>query len=134
MNMVNIEAEKKKIREANQDWYRLENENKVDEIFEKYVTDDLILQVPGMPQFVGREASYAFMKPFIEDVLISIDGKPAQLEVSASGELAYDLGNSTAMVNSPDGPVEDKQKYLIIWKKVDGNWKAVAGSFSSDLS
>ena len=87
-----------------------------------------------MPQFVGREASYAFMKPFIEDVLISIDGKPTQLEVSASGELAYDLGNSTAIVNSPDGPVEDKQKYLIIWKKIDGNWKAVAGSFSSDLS
>ena len=132
--MVDIEAEKKKIWEANQDWYRLENENKVDEIFEKYVSDDLILQVPGMPQFVGREASYAFMKSFIEDVLISIDGKPAQLEVSASGELAYDLGNSTAMVNSPDGPVEDKQKYLIIWKKIDGNWKAVAGSFSSDLS
>ena len=68
--MVNIEAEKKKIWEANQDWYRLENENKVDEIFEKYVTDDLILQVPGMPQFVGREASYAFMKPFIYEVLI----------------------------------------------------------------
>ena len=132
--MVDIKAEKKKIWEANQDWYRLENENKVDEIFEKYVSDDLILQVPGMPQFVGREASYAFMKPFIEDVLISIDGKSAQLEVSASGELAYDLGNSTAMVNSPDGPVEDKQKYLIIWKKIDGNWKAVAGSFSSDLS
>jgi ketosteroid isomerase-like protein len=132
--MVDIEAEKKKIWEANQDWYRLENENKVDEIFEKYVSDDLVLQVPGMPQFVGREAGYAFMKPFIEDVLISIDGKPAQLEVSASGELAYDLGNSTAMVNSPDGPVEDKQKYLIIWKKIDGNWKAVAGSFSSDLS
>ena len=132
--MVDIEAEKKKIWEANQDWYRLENENKVDEIFEKYVSDDLILQVPGMPQFVGREASYAFMKPFIEDVLISIDGKSAQLEVSASGELAYDLGNSTAMVNSPDGPVEDKQKYLIIWKKIDGKWKAVAGSFSSDLS
>jgi len=132
--MVDIEAEKKKIWEANQDWYRLENENKVDEIFEKYVTDDLILQVPGMPQFVGREASYAFMKPFIEDVLISIDGKPTQLEVSASGELAYDLGNSTAIVNSPEGPVEDKQKYLIIWKKIDGKWKAVAGSFSSDLS
>ena len=132
--MVDIEAEKKKIWEANQDWYRLENENKVDEIFEKYVTDDLILQVPGMPQFVGREASYAFMKPFIEDVLISIDGKSAQLEVSASGELAYDLGNSTAIVNSPEGPVEDKQKYLIIWKKIDGKWKAVAGSFSSDLS
>lgn len=73
------------------------------------------------------------MKPFIEDMLISINGKPTQIEVASSGDLAYDLGNSTATMNGPNGPYEDKQKYLIIWKKIDGKWKAVAGSFSSDL-
>jgi ketosteroid isomerase-like protein len=132
--MVDIEAEKKKILEANQEWYRLENDNKVDEIFEKFIDDDIIFQVPGMPQFVGKEANYSFMKEFIENVLVSIEGKPTRLEVAESGELAYDLGNSTAKVMGPDGPVDDKQKYLIIWKKINGKWKAIAGSFSSDLS
>jgi len=132
--MVDIEAEKKKIWESNQEWYRLENDKKVDEIFERFIDDDIIFQVPGMPQFVGKEAVYSFMKEFIENVLVSVDGKPTSLEVAESGELAYDLGNSTAKVMGPDGPVDDKQKYLIVWKKIDGKWKAIAGSFSSDLS
>jgi len=132
--MVDIEAEKKEIWESNQEWYRLENDKKVDEIFEKFIYDDIIFQVPGMPQFVGKEAVYSFMKEFIENVLVSVDGKPTRLEVAESGELAYDLGNATAKVMGPDGPVDDKQKYLIVWKKIDGKWKAIAGSFSSDLS
>jgi ketosteroid isomerase-like protein len=132
--MVDIEAEKKEIWASNQEWYRLENDKKVDEIFEKFIYDDIIFQVPGMPQFVGREAVYSFMKEFIENVLVSVEGKPTRLEVAESGELAYDLGNSMAKVMGPDGPVDDKQKYLIVWKKIDGKWKAIAGSFSSDLS
>jgi ketosteroid isomerase-like protein len=132
--MVDIEAEKKEIWESNQEWYRLENDKKVDKIFEKFIDDDIIFQVPGMPQFVGKEAVYSFMKEFIENVLVSVEGKPTRLEVAESGELAYDLGNSTAKVMGPDGPADDKQKYLIVWKKIEGKWKAIAGSFSSDLS
>ncbi len=132
--MVDIEAEKKRIWEANQEWYRLENEKKLDDILEKFVDDDVIFQVPGMPQLVGKKALHDFMKSFLDDVLISIEGKPTLLEVADSGELAYDLGNSNARVNGPEGPMDDKQKYLIVWKKIDGEWKAIAGSFSSDLS
>jgi len=132
--MVDIEAEKKKIVEANQEWYRLENEKKLDEILERFVYDDVIVQVPGMPQFVGKKAFHDFMKVVLDDVLISIEGKPTRLEVAESGDLAYDLGNSTAKVNGPDGPMEDKQKYLIVWKTIEGKWMAIAGSFSSDLS
>ena len=131
--MVDIEAEKKKIWEANQDWFKLESDHQVDKIFERYITDDIIFQAAGMPQFVGKEANYAFMKPFIEEYIISGNGKPTRIEVASSGDLAYDLGNSTIMMNGPNGPYEDKQKYLIVWKKIDGKWKAVAGSFSSDL-
>ena len=131
--MVDIEAEKKLIWEANQEWFKLENEKNVDAIMEKFIADDIILQVPGMPQHVGKEAVHKSMSELFK-VLISIEGKPTRLEVADSGELAYDLGNATAKMMGPDGPVDDKQKYLIVWKKIDGKWKAIAGSFSSDLS
>ncbi len=52
--------------------------------------------------------------------------------LSSSGDLAYHHGTSTAALRGPDGQVDDPEKYLIVWKKVDGDWKAVAGSFSSD--
>jgi ketosteroid isomerase-like protein len=128
--MVDLEAEKKKLWEYNQEWYRLENNKQVDEIF-KFIDDDAIFQAPGMAQFVGKEANYAFFKEYIDNVLISIEGKPTRLEIAESGDLAYDLGNSTARINGPDGPMDDRQKYLIIWKKIEGKWKMIAGSFSS---
>lgn len=131
--MVDIEKEKKKIWDANQLWFKLENERKFDEIFDKLMSDDFILQASGVPQFVGKEANIGFLKPYWEDLLISAEGKPMIIDVAASGDLAYDLGNTTAHLNGPDGPFVDQQKYLFVWKKIDGKWKAIAGHFSSDL-
>ena len=33
-----------------------------------------------------------------------------------------------------DGDFEDPEKYLFAWKKIYGEWKVVAGAFSSDAS
>ena len=131
--MVDIEVEKKKVWAANQEWFRLENSKKVDEIFDQLMADNFILQAPGMAQLVGKEANYPFLKAFYEDVLLSAIGEPMRIEVAESGDLAYDLGTTVAYLNGPDGPYEDHQKYLLVWKKMDGRWKAVAGHFSSDL-
>jgi len=131
--MVDVEVEKKNVWEANQLWFKLENEKKVDEIFDQLVADDFILQAPGMVQIIGKEANYEFMKPYYNDILISATGHPMRIEVAESGELAYDIGTTVAQLNGPDGPFEDPQKYLFVWKKIDGKWKAVAGHFSSDL-
>ena len=131
--MVDVEAEKKNVWDANQLWFKLENEKKVDEIFNELIADNFVLQAPGMAQLVGKEANYGFLKAFYEDVLISAKGEPMRIEVAESGELAYDVGTTVAHLKGPDGPFEDQQKYLFVWKKIDGKWKAVAGHFSSDL-
>jgi ketosteroid isomerase-like protein len=131
--MVDIEVEKQKIRDLNQLWFRYENEKKTDEICDQLMADDFILQAPGMAQLVGKEANYPFLKAFYDDVLISSKGGPMIIEVAESGDLAYDLGTTIAKLNGPDGPFEDHQKYLFVWKKIQGKWKTVAGHFSSDL-
>jgi hypothetical protein len=33
---------------------------------------------------------------------------------------------------TPDGPVEDMGKYLVIWRKIDGEWFVAAIAVSSD--
>jgi ketosteroid isomerase-like protein len=131
--MVDIEKEKKIIYQQTQEWYELEDKKDLDTIMEKFISYDTIFQVPGIPPLVGKEAIRNFMPQFFEN-LISISGETTRIEVADSGDLAYNLLASTAMVNGPDGPVEDKQKTLIVWKKINGKWKAIAGSFSSDLS
>lgn len=61
---------------------------------------------------------------------------PGNIEVAASGDLAYDEGFYLMSTKVAKGkPVLDRGKYLTVWKKQsDGSWKAVADMWSSDLA
>jgi hypothetical protein len=43
--------------------------------------------------------------------------------------MAWDYGWNRAVY---EGSIEDEGKYLAVWKKINGEWKSVAISFSSD--
>jgi ketosteroid isomerase-like protein len=60
---------------------------------------------------------------------------PGNVEVAASGEIAYDEGFYLMTTKVAKGkPVLDRGKYLTVWKKqADGSWKAIADMWSSDL-
>ncbi len=36
------------------------------------------------------------------------------------------------IVKGPEGTIEDEQKYLAVYKKIEGKWKCTALSASSD--
>jgi ketosteroid isomerase-like protein len=65
----------------------------------------------------------------------SVTWTPGNAEVSNSGDVVYDEGFYIATTKVAKGkPVIDRGKYLAIWKKQpDGNWKAVASTWNSDL-
>ena len=64
----------------------------------------------------------------------SVDWKPVRVQVAESGELGFLSGTYTTSSNDASGkPVNDRGKYLEVWKKVDGNWKCLMDMFSSDL-
>lgn len=128
---VDLAAEEQLIRQATQDWYDAENRKDLDAIME-FVAEGFVMQVPGMPVIEGKEAMRSFMATFLES-LASISGGPMTIVVSPSGAMAYHFGTSTALIEGPDGQFEDPEKYLFAWEKIDGEWKAVAGAFSSDL-
>lgn len=129
--VVDLAAEEQLIRQATQDWFDAENRKDLDAIME-FVADGFVMQVPGMPVIEGKEAMRSFMGTFLES-LTSIAGGPMTIVVSRSGDTAYHFGTSTAVIEGPDGQFEDPEKYLFVWEKIDGEWKAVAGAFSSDL-
>jgi uncharacterized protein (TIGR02246 family) len=129
---IDLQAEKEQIRQLNQQWYAAENRKDLDAIMQQFLAEECILQVPGIEPLEGHEAIRTFMEVFFQS-LVSVSGEPTQIVVSASGDLAYDWGATHAVLEGPEGRVDDEQKYLIVWQKVDGEWKAVAGSFSSNL-
>jgi len=79
----------------------------------------------------GKDAQRSLMATLLES-MVSITGGPMTIVVSESGDIAYQYGTSTAIIKGPDGEFEDPEKYLFVWKKIDGEWKVVAGTFSSD--
>ena len=46
--------------------------------------------------------------------------------------MAYDVGTYRLAYDGPSGPVEDNGKYLVVWEKRDGEWKAVADMINTD--
>ena len=58
---------------------------------------------------------------------------PEQIVVSSSGDMALDRG-AYRLAIAPDGTAQtDTGKYVVVWRKVGGDWKAVADIFNSDL-
>lgn len=131
---VDVEAEKQLLARHVQEWFEAENRKDVDGVM-KFIAEDYILQPPNMPQIVGREAYRKFLVEFLQSFeirgVVSVSGVPTRIEVSAAGDLAYYIGTSRAVLKGPEGRAREG-KYLLVWKKIDGEWKCVAESFSSD--
>lgn len=64
----------------------------------------------------------------------AVQWKPLRVQVAESGELGYTSGEYTLSFTGPDGkPVNDKGKYLEVWKKIDGKWKCLMDCYNSNL-
>jgi len=95
------------------------------------IADDIIVQSANMPQFIGKGAYREFMREYYK-TLVSTVGLSTRIEVSSSGDMAYDAGTMRVVMKGPEGQFEDDQKYLAVYRKMDGKWKCTVLSASSD--
>jgi uncharacterized protein (TIGR02246 family) len=129
--MVDIEAEKKAIKKLIDQTFKAENEHDL-ETYMKIYADDVIAMGPNMPAFQGKDTMLELIGQMFPTI-VSIEGKSEHIEVSSSGDMAWDWGTNTAVYKGPDGNFEDQGKYFCTYKKVDGKWKCAAISWGSDL-
>ena len=61
-------------------------------------------------------------------------GTPSRVEMARSADLAYETGVNRIVVRTPNGDMLDMGKYLIVWKKINGQWYVAALSFTSDAA
>ncbi len=64
---------------------------------------------------------------------VSITFETVQLDIAKSGDLAMDRGRYELRFDGQNGPVRDVGKFIVVWKKVAGEWKVAADIFNSDL-
>jgi ketosteroid isomerase-like protein len=95
-----------------------------------FFAPDVIVQPANAPQYQGREAHLEVYRTF--PAMLEFDGRTTAIVPAASGDMAYEYGVNHFVFDTPDGPVPDSGKYLVVWQKLEGEWYITAFSFSGD--
>ncbi len=128
--LVDIEAEKQVILQLDQQWIEAEKRKELEATMSN-AAEGIICQPADMPQFEGLAALRNFYTEFFK-ILVSIEVGTIDVIVSKSGDMAWAYGWNRTVLEGPEGPIEGEGKYLGVWQKIDGKWKAVAVSFSGN--
>ncbi len=95
-------------------------------------TEDARLLPPNGPTLVGREAIQNFFQSNIDagvsDLQLTI------LEVGVVRDLAYEIGQYALTIQPEEGEaLRDQGKYVVIWKRENGEWKLDVDIFNSSM-
>lgn len=100
-----------------------------------FYTEDAIALPPGAPRAEGRAAIEALFAswfaeiPAAEGFTLTTD----DVQLSESGDIAYEVGTYTSRGTSPAGEAYDETgKYLVVWNNLDGEWMIVRDMWSGD--
>lgn len=91
-------------------------------------TEDARLLPPNGEMVSGHEAIRADFQAMID---AGLTGELQTIEAMAAGDLGYRVG--TYVLNTQDGELADRGKYIEIWRRVNGEWKISNDIYNSDL-
>jgi uncharacterized protein (TIGR02246 family) len=95
-------------------------------------TENATLLPPGQPAITGRQNIQGFWQGFLDAG--ASDAKLKSIQISGSGDLAYEVGEYSAMMPQPSGgTAPGTGKYLVVFERQqDGTLKMAADMFSSN--
>jgi ketosteroid isomerase-like protein len=101
-----------------------------------YYSEDAIVLPPNAASATTKEAIRNVWKNLLASSGLVITWKSRKVELANSNDLAWVSGTYHLIMNDAGGkPINDRGKYLEIWKKqADGNWKCAADMWNSDLA
>ena len=120
------------LRKISQDWAFACNTKHLDDLVGLYAADAIVMR-PNVPPIRGLGAIREFLFAVIDAGLGEIEFEPLRVELL--GDIGYEMGRCKMLVPSTTGKRrEERGKYLMISHKQEGEWKAIADSWSIDLS
>lgn len=122
------------VRDADQQWLKVFAAGDVEKSV-AFCTEDGSVLAPNAPVATGRKAIGRLFSGFFALPDLTIEWRPAKVEVSRSGEMGYSTGAYKMSFKDASGKtVEDRGKYVTVWKRqADGSWKVALDIFNSDL-
>ncbi len=125
-------ADEQRIRQLDRQWVAAVSAKDAATIAEFYAPDARIMPA-NAPAVRGRAAIVEFWKRFLELPGVDLRFEPQVIKVAEAGDLAYDIGTYSLSYGAAQARVQDRGKYLVVWERVSGEWKAMVDTFNSDL-
>ena len=129
---VDAAGDEQAIRAQVDHWLQLVKAKDAAQIAALYAEDGTVMP-PNAPIGKGRAAIQETWASMMRIPGFDLTINPEQIVISSSGDMALDRGTYTLTV-APAGTTQtDTGKYVVVWRKIGGDWKAVADIFNSDL-
>ena len=130
--VVDVEAEEEAIRTLTTEWFAAELRRDMEACLSNFAPD-AVLHVEGAPTIVGISGIRAGYEEFFKIPFTDWVMEPRTVFVSESGDLAYDFGSFKMVIEDLEGRTEVPSKNIIIWRKLEGQWKCVVITGSNDV-
>jgi len=128
----NTAADEEAIRARVTQWLQLVKAKNAAGIAQFY-TDDGAVMPPNGPIGKGPVAIQKTWASMMQTPGFDLTFAPEQIVISSSGDMALDRGTYRLTVAPAGAPESDTGKYVVVWRKMGGEWKAAADIFNSDL-
>ncbi len=125
-------ADEQAIRVANERWLQLIRSKDASGIGQLHAQDAVILP-QNENAVIGREAIVQWYVRQMQTPDYAFTFGTDQLVLSISGDMALDRGWYRFSARGPNGPINDTGKYVVVWRKIDGQWKVAADIGNTDL-
>ena len=126
------EADVKAVKDLEATWMKDMATRDVEK-FARYYSDDAVMLMPYEPMVTGKENIRAALKPMLADPNFALTFVSTRIE--GSGDLIYSVGTYAMTVSDAidKKPMQDKGKYLTVFRRQRGEWKVVVDMINSDL-
>jgi uncharacterized protein (TIGR02246 family) len=129
---VDPAGDEQAIRAQVDHWLKLIKAKDASGIAQLYAEDGAVMP-PNAPIGKGRAAIEQTWASMMGTPGFDLTFAPEQIVISSSGDMALDRGTYSLKV-APAGTTQtDTGKYVVVWRKIGGDWKAAADIFNSDL-
>lgn len=96
-----------------------------------YYAADARMYPPHASPISGTAAVLALWQDFLKTPGLSLTFKPTAIDVSATGDMAQDVGSFQFASDGPDGRITDEGTYAATWRKTAGEWKIISEIWNS---
>jgi uncharacterized protein (TIGR02246 family) len=130
---VDVRTEADAIRSIDAQWTAAFKARDIDKLVSLYASDAVAI-APDAKMQVGHQAIRESLQSWLADTVESetSSGTIDAVEVAASGDLAYARGSGRFRQNTPKGLVDCSEKWVTVYRKMDGSWKIIVDIITND--